>query len=480
MAATDTTLDSSATTAGARDAAAGPADAGRSARLYRAAWRWHFYAGIFVIPFFLILAVTGMMMLWIAFLDGRDGELTAVVPQGAPVPVSQQAEAALAAVPGGHLVQYVAPRQADLAAIFRVDDAEGVAEMVVVDPYRATVLDQFPRRSGWYDWADALHGELRLGVMGDRVVEIAASLGIVLLATGLYLWWPRDGGVARALLPGLGLRGRALWKSLHASVGIWISVLLLFFLISGLSWAGIWGGKMVQAWSSFPAEKWDNVPLSDETHAAMNHGPKEVPWALEQTPMPASGSQAGVAGLVPGTPVTLETVAGLARTLGFDGRFQLAAPAGEDGVWTISRDSMSNDSSDPTSDRTVHVDRYTGRILADVGYADYSVYGKAMAVGIALHEGDLGWWNVALNTVYCLGVIFLAASGVVMWWKRRPSRAFRLAAPPPRDVPLWKGAVVIAIVLSVAFPLAGLAILGAVLIDTLVLSRLPAAKRLVS
>ena len=69
--------------------------------------------------------------------------------------------------------------------------------------------------------------------------------------------------------------------------------MLVFFLVSGLSWANIWGGKFVQAWSTFPAEKWDNVPLSDATHASMNHTPKEeVPWALEQTPMPESGSAA--------------------------------------------------------------------------------------------------------------------------------------------------------------------------------------------
>ena len=77
-----------------------------------------------------------------------------------------------------------------------------------------------------------------------------------------------------------------------------MSVVLLVFLVSGLSWAGIWGGKMVQAWSTFPAEKWDAVPLSDKTHADMNHAAtKEVPWGLEQTPLPESGSTAGASGV---------------------------------------------------------------------------------------------------------------------------------------------------------------------------------------
>ena len=57
---------------------------------------------------------------------------------------------------------------------------------------------------------------------------------------------------------------------------------------------------------------------------------------------------------------------------------------------------MSYDGASPTLDRTVHVDQYTGKVLADVRYADYGVAAKAMAVGIALHEGQLGWWNFAI------------------------------------------------------------------------------------
>lgn len=50
-----------------------------SATLYRAVWRWHFYAGLYVVPFLVMLAVTGLMMLWISVLDGREGERKSVV-----------------------------------------------------------------------------------------------------------------------------------------------------------------------------------------------------------------------------------------------------------------------------------------------------------------------------------------------------------------------------------------------------------------
>ncbi len=450
-----------------------PADAGAN-KLYFAAWRWHFYAGLAVIPFLMVLALTGMMMLWISWIEGRDGERTPVVAQEPSLAISAQAKSAVAAIPDGQLKTYVAPRFADVAALFRVD-ANGEATMVAVDPFTSEVIETFPRRSGWYDFFDNIHSDLMLGVTGDRMLETAASLALVLVATGLYMWWPRNTGWRQTLIPVFS-RGRPMWKSLHGIVGIWVSVVLVFFLISGLAWTGIWGEKMVQAWSQFPAAKWDNVPLSDHTHASLNHDRKEVPWALEQTPLPLSGSQAGT----PGTSTTpvIDQLDTLARKIGFEGRYQLAVPTSETAVWTISRDSMNTDSTDPMSDRTVHVDQYTGNILADVTYAEYSWFGKAMAVGIALHMGTLGLWSVLANTVVCLAVMFLCVSSVVLWWKRRPAGVSRLSAPPfPKELPLWQGAALVGLGVSMAFPMAGLALLTVLALDILILSRLPGLRR---
>lgn len=452
-------------------------------RFYAAVWRWHFYAGLYVIPFLTMLAVTGLAMLWIAVLDGREGELgLRIEPATRAMAVSAQAAAAEAALPGGELRHYIAPRAPDRPALFRVDQADE-AFMVAVDPATGEVLGHWPRRAGWYDFLTDIHGTLLLGDLGDRLIEIAAGFGLVLVVTGLFLWWPRQGERLLSLLvPDLRQRGRSLWKELHRTIGLWTAALLILFLLTGLAWTGIWGERLVQAWSTFPAEKWDDVPVSDTAHAALNHGAtKDVPWALEQTPLPASGSQAGVAAIPPGSAVDLDAVAALARDLGMTGRFQVALPKGATGVWTISQDSMSNDTSDPTADRTVHIDRYTGHVLADIRFADYSVGGKAMAIGIAFHEGDLGWWNVVLNTLFCLSMMFMAGSGVVMWWNRRPAGAGRLVAPPrPAELPLWKGAVLVGLFLCLAFPLVGLALLVVLLVDLLVVQRLPPLRRALS
>ena len=36
----------------------------RGEAIYRAVWRWHFYAGLFCVPFIVVLAITGSMYLF--------------------------------------------------------------------------------------------------------------------------------------------------------------------------------------------------------------------------------------------------------------------------------------------------------------------------------------------------------------------------------------------------------------------------------
>ena len=440
-------------------------DAVASTRLYRAVWRWHFYAGLYVIPFMLMLAVTGFfMMLFTTYLP-EYGDKLYVAPKATMLQPEALAEAARASISVDATVkQFNLPYDTETPAMVKVVSGD-MTHVVAVDPYSATVLRSMPEDATWNLFFESIHGKLMLGDLGDRLIEVAASLGVIMAVTGIYMWWPRNGSFLAALVPSFSSRGRALWKTLHETIGAWMFIILLFFMVSGLAWSGIWGSKMTQAWSTFPAEKWDNVPLSDKTTESLNgSGKKQVPWGMEQTPLPQSGSAAGVAVLKEGTPLNLDTMVGLGRTLGIEGRFQIAYPGDEKGVWTLSQNTMSYDGSSPMLDRTVHVDQYTGKVLADVRYAEYAVAAKAMAVGIALHEGQMGLWNFALNALFCLSIVFLSVSGVVMWWKRKPvgqlgsplyARDTRIAAPV-----LGLGAA-----LAAAFPLGGLAIILFAVVD---------------
>src|SRR5690606_35504973 len=159
-----------------------------------------------------------------------------------------------------------------------------------VDPYRGEVLRRVDKARTPFAWAERWHGTLLMGDLGDRLIETAAWAALLMLLTGAVLWWPRGAmtWASRWRVEGRAT-GRGWWRWLRASLGVGTGLLLIGFLATGVSWTGVTGEKWLQAWSSFPAQKWYAVPASATPHAALNTaGLQEVPWGLAQAPMPAS------------------------------------------------------------------------------------------------------------------------------------------------------------------------------------------------
>ena len=199
--------------------------------LHRAIWRWHFFAGLVVAPFLLILSATGAIYL---FNDEIDDliypRLRIVTPSPRVVPASAMIDAALRSHPGS-ASRIDLPGSPDRAAVVFVTPAAGEPLRVHVDPGSGRVLGALVASRTLTGWADTMHGSLTIGTVGDRIVELAACWTLVLIATGLILWWPRGrwraGGV---LWPRLAGRGRPLWRGLHAPVGLWAAGLIAFLI----------------------------------------------------------------------------------------------------------------------------------------------------------------------------------------------------------------------------------------------------------
>lgn len=164
----------------------GEQDAHARARLYRAVWRWHFYAGLFVIPFLIVLATTGMIMVYGNSVETSLGRAHTVEAGGQRAALTAQARVAEDAVPGGSVRLAVIPDSVERAAVF-VISANGQDIVVPVDPRGPRALEAIVKDQTWFYWASNIHGTLLLGDFGDRLLEIAAGLGIVLVLTGVYM-----------------------------------------------------------------------------------------------------------------------------------------------------------------------------------------------------------------------------------------------------------------------------------------------------
>ncbi|MDG9779682.1 PepSY-associated TM helix domain-containing protein [Metapseudomonas otitidis] len=437
---------------------------------YTLAWRWHFYAGLFVIPFMILLSVTGLIYLFKPQLDqAMYADLLRVPAAGQPLSADTLLQRAQAVHPEAVVSKYLPPVAEGWSGQFVITE-QGRELNLFIDPYSGRVLGTQDALWNLQAAARKLHGDLLIGPLGDRLIELAAGWGIVLVVSGLYLWWPRGSGGAGVLWPRLSARGRLLWRDLHGVTGFWGSLLLLFMLMTGMTWTGFWGAQFAGAWNHFPAAMWDDVPKSGQAAASLNEAHRQtVPWAAETTPLPASDPHAahhahgGEQAPASASRIPLQQVVDTARERQVTPGYSISLPKGAEGVFSVSVFA-----DDPRNDATLHLDQYSGKVLADVRWADYGPVARTVETGVMLHEGKLfGLPNQLLMAAVCLLILFSSVSGLVLWWKRRP--AGRLGVPPLRhDLPRWKAAIGVMLVLAVAFPLVGASLVAVWLLDRVV------------
>jgi len=438
-------------------------------------WRWHFYAGLIVAPFLVVLALTGMIYLFNDEInDALYPHLHRVVPGAVSVQTTDMVRAALRAQPGA-LVRIDLPGAPDRAAVVFIQPEAGARRLVYVNPYTGEALGSLVYERTLVGWADAMHGSLMMGEVGDRIVELAACWALVLIVTGLCLWWPRGlKGPGGVLYPRLWGRGRMLWRDLHAVTGMWAALLIVFLILSGLPWAGVQGKvlKDVTAWAGI------GYPASNRTYGAPKSVPMkdalgEAPWTLEDAPMPRSATRpdphAGHPGYGrTGAPTNETTLAGLDMIVfhlsehGLTGGYRLFLPDGPQGVYTAY-----TYPDRPEGQRTLYFDRYSHRLIREVSFADYGWAAKLIELGVQLHMGNyFGPANQALMLMPCLAILFLVFSGVVMWWKRRPQG--QRAAPPVIDGAKMKVALGVLIVAGALLPVLGVSLIAVAVTDRVV------------
>nr|WP_196792081.1 PepSY domain-containing protein [Motilibacter deserti] len=463
------------------DPPAGPSEQRRAPRssrgngLFRAFWRWHFYASFLVIPVVFLLSVTGLIYLLRFETEPllHSDLMKVSAPAGVTDPLQQPYAAQLSAVerayPDATVISMAEPREEGRSTVFSIETADGAGRDVFVDPWDAQVLGDLDPDTTLSGIAVRLHADIMAGTFGDRVLEIGACWAIVMAITGYYLFF--KGRAARARRRASKAAGAAL-RSRHGMTGAVLGVGLLLLVVSGLPWTGFWGAKVQEGLSNQGTSLWaeDHGALSNPTSTLDESLPHShaVPWGLQKSDVPrstapAEGDEVSVA--------NLDTAVEVGQRSGLSSPMTVALPADESGVFSV----VGYAFDDPGKERTVHVDQYGGQVVSTYGYADYPAPAKVVAEGIALHEGrSLGLVNFWASLLFCLGVIFMCVTGPLMWWRRRPRGKGSVGAPRGR-MPLAKAPLLAVLVgvLAVTLPMFGITLVAALLLDQLVLRRVP-------
>lgn len=427
-----------------------------AASRYRFFWRMHFWAGLITAPIVLFAAFTGLIYVMFPQIEGvLYRKLDVVTPIGVAKPLDEQIAAARQSVPdlpvrsvivgsqpdqstqvlfgerrlrGGEAARTLQDVQSAPSEHAQHAQAKWAGErraggnpspvpnpIVYVNPYTAEVLGVQAEMDRFRNWSEKLHSTALQGENWRWIIELGASWLLVMLATGLYLWWPKPqaagGQGLRALVPRMNETGprasRIAWRDWHAVIGIAASGMLLIILVTGLTWSKYTGENFRAA-----------------MNAAGQSSPKP-PDKLQSTR--ATSDQVAL---------TASQALAIGRRVAPDIRLALTPPRSETGVWRIAN----ADRRQPIAKLQMVIDQYSGNILYQSGWNELPIGAKATGIGIPFHRGEFGWWNQALLVFAAVAVIASVISGFVMWWKRRP--VGKIAAPAiawvhVRAVPWW-------------------------------------------
>jgi uncharacterized iron-regulated membrane protein len=195
----------------------------------------------------------------------------------------------------------------------------------------------------------------------------------------------------------------------------------------------------------YPAGIRTDVPMSGDH---LDHVAK-TSWSLEQAKIPESTAASE------GQPIGIDEAIARFDALGLAAGYAVALPGKPTGVYSGS----------------VYPDDLGQQRVIDMSYADYGPLGKALEWGINVHLGQqYGLANQIVLLAACIGIVLLAVSAGVMWWKRRPKGS--LGVPPlPQEKRVLRGLLVMLAIGGVIFPLVGASLLVMLVLDLIIQSR---------
>ncbi len=174
------------------------------------------------------------------------GDITVVTPVGEPLPVSVIADKVDATLPADVDVKGVVVSSSPDEA-YRVNLSKPKKAAVYVNQYTGEVIGK-DERLPFFRTVFRLHRWLMDSNPGEgkvfwgKIVVGASTLAfVVILLTGLVIWWPRNRKMLGNRLQIALRKGKnRFWYDLHVAGGFYAMLLLLVMALTGLTWSFEW------------------------------------------------------------------------------------------------------------------------------------------------------------------------------------------------------------------------------------------------
>ncbi len=211
-----------------------------NARMRRLWLNIHLWLGIGLCLLLVPIGLSGSLLVWHDHLDALVNPARYAVTRGEALPPSVLVASASSALGAGY--QPVAVRLPEspgwpatvLARQPRGEQAAGRPRVLTVylDPPTGRALDVAEFRNSLIGFLHRFHENLTIPEYSGRAVVGWAGVAMLILSlSGIYLWWPRNGGFLRGLR---WRRGPTISLNLHHALGFWIALPLAVVSATGI------------------------------------------------------------------------------------------------------------------------------------------------------------------------------------------------------------------------------------------------------
>jgi uncharacterized iron-regulated membrane protein len=306
----------------------------------------------------------------------------------------------------------------------------GGGRVIFIDPYSGAVLgegskgvhDFFRVMTDWHRWLGAAGASRNT----TRAITGAANLGFLfIVASGIYLWWPRKRNwpqFKNILWFKRGLPGKARDFNWHNVIGFWSFVPLFIVVLSGVVISYQWAGNLVYrvAGENPPAQRGPGQPPG-------NGAPQR------------GGTERRDTAATPTTPTTFDNLNGLwaraAEQVSGWQSLSLRMPNSPDAPLTFTIDQA--DGGQPQKRAQLTIDRKTGEVTRWEPFSSYTTGRKLRTFLRFAHTGEVaGLLGQTIAGLASLGGGFLVWTGISLalrrllaWMKRRSGATVQAPAP---------------------------------------------------
>lgn len=235
----------------------------------------HLWLGMITGPIVFVVALTGAIYAFQEeILDATQSFRFVDSTNGAVLLPSQLMEIGEKANPGKQLHAVMTYKGKRASKLIYYSYAEGYYDFVYVDPRSGEVLKVYDVKNSFFGWI--LEGHFYLWLppeIGTVVVSSATLIFLIMLISGIFLWWPRNKSNRKQRFK---IKRKARWRrknyDLHSVGGFYIAFFGFVFAFTGLIWGFEWfrnsvysvasGGATYQSYSEPASEKGENQPNS--------------------------------------------------------------------------------------------------------------------------------------------------------------------------------------------------------------------------